>query len=189
MKTKILFAALAVAGFTGTASAIIPIGDPIEGDSWSQAFFENPGGTGTAVQEAFDTIVIQMSSTGDYFGKNTPAMWGFSGVLNWHVEYVDDADNQTYLVATGDVVGIGDTLDFTIGFAGEVSDPLQFKYAVFLEGELVEYQEVGWNGSGWYIVPNCDPIDAPILIPLPAPVWLAAAGLGGVFLLRRRKTL
>ena len=187
MKTKILLAALAAVSIAGSASGLMSIGDPIEGDSWAQGFYEIAGGGTGFAPGPFDTIVIQMTSEGDSF--QSTAMYGFSGTgsSNWQITYVNDADFPTYVVAKGDVVGMGKRLNFTVKFAGPSGNPHQWQYAAFLGDELVLHQEVDWTGS--WDFHDGDPDMLPILIPLPGPVWLAAVGLGGVFLLRRRKTL
>ena len=184
MKTKIGIAALVAVAIAGTATAVMPIGEPDEGDSWSQQFYEVAGGGAGFAPGPFDTIVIQMTSEGDSF--ESPAIYGFSGSSNWQMTYVNDADHPTYVVAKGDVVTIGQSLYFWVRFAGSSSESLQLQYAAFLGNDLVLHREMDWN-PGWGIHDG-DPDMVPILIPLPAPVLLAAAGLGGVFVLRRKKT-
>ena len=176
---KILLAAVAAACIGATASAdFTAVGDPFEGNSWSQAF--NESGVGY-----FDTIAIMMTSAGDSF--ETPSISGFS-TAGWEVVWSKPkGDYPTFVVATGPAVT---SLNFSITFAGSSSNSLEFQFMALLGDTELEYAEADW-GPGWSIrggnaACHDDMYNTIMMIPLPAPVALAGVGLLGVVFGRRR---
>ena len=180
MKLKIGIAAIAAACMATTAPAdLVPIGDPIEGDSWAQQF--NESGVGS-----FDTIAILMTSTGDSF--ESPAFYGFN-ISGWSIVEKNDETNPTFVVAKGPATS---SLTFCIKFEGLKSNHFEFKFMSLLGEEEKGYYDAPWNG-GWGGIGDGDPEDDYhdgmkdlILIPLPAPVALAGVGLLGVAVGRRK---
>ena len=191
MKTKILFAAAAALVIVESASAVMADDELSGGGSWASHFWEIAGAGETSggdfTTEPFDTIVVQMTSGGSFSSSPMTPFWSadgsYDGASSWDVTYINE--DATYFVAKGDVVDNGGRLDWNFHFTQNTS--FKFQYAAYLGDEKVLHQEIIWTGSHWTIEYG-DPDFLPILIPLPAPLYLGAAGLGGVFLLRRRRT-
>ena len=190
MKLKIGIVALAVAAVSAMACAdITPIGDPIEGGSWSQRFLTDAGNYG------INMIAIKMHTADEAFdATGGPAIWSFD-LGGWEVVYQDDEDYPTLVIAKGPATPIGHRLHFNVRFDGPNTPnndgPFTFSAVAFADDERIEGNDLHW-GPGWS-APDLtwdvqrDELEL-LLIPLPPPVWLAAAGLSGVVIWRRRKT-
>ena len=167
MSKKLTLIAVALL-FSATASAdFIAVGEPEEGDSWSQAF--NESGVGQ-----FDFMAIRMTST-DLF--QPVAMRSLGTWTNFDV-----TPKLSY--AEGPATS---NKTFGIYFAGAKSDPLEFEFFAFNGEELLEGANVAWSGSSWTITGSSEtPTRTSLMIPLPGAVLLGLIGLTTVAWLRRR---
>jgi len=181
-------AALCVA--SGVASGdIVPVGDPQDGNSWSQRF-RVPG------EPALGSVFIgmEMVSAGDTFEDQVifdfnRAGWGQIG---------DFGDTPTLAAAAGPTpLDVG--ARFSVRFAGPRSNDLTFRFHTF-EGSdetLTSVQVAEWTGS-WSITRftlddgnlpgdalTADDFRAAV-IPLPAGPAMGAVGLLAVFGIRKR---
>jgi len=124
-----------------------------------------------------------MTSEGDSFES-------LSTGAGWEIEF--DASSPTTIVAQGDPLTYLSGIN--LKFAGPKSSPLEFHYVALLGETVLQHAKVNWTGSGWVITKHSyddKTLDEMLLlvIPLPPPIWLSAAGLAGVIVLRRRKNL
>ena len=160
--------------FSVASADLVPIGDPIEGDSWAQAF--NESGVGY-----FDFVAVLMVSDGDTFESFTHTNFNRSG---WSTKYENPSDYPVVATATGLKTN---NLTWTIHFAGSKSDPLAFNFVAFEGNTLKEAAYAEWTGSKWNIslIPDWDIPRAEI--PLPGAAILGILGLGAAGLKLRRK--
>ncbi|MFH1011764.1 MAG: cohesin domain-containing protein, partial [bacterium] len=128
-----LTAALAIGLSAGSAMAIETVGDPIDGDSWSQAF--NESGVGN-----FDHMQMLMVSGPPFRTPN-----GIVGMASgWSQSYNDG----TLLIADGPSLV---STNMTIYFSGNKSTPFTFIFQAWGGTTRKEEATVVWNGSSWTI--------------------------------------
>jgi hypothetical protein len=143
------------------------IGDPVEGGSWSQGFYE----TGVGL---FDLVAVQMVSAGDSFEHFTHSSFSVGG---WSTIYENAPLNPTLASAKGSAVTY---LSWSIKFAGLKSNPLVFDFVAFSGETLLERTRASWSGSGWSFSSSppdrWNPTRAEV-VPVPAAVLLGMLGL------------
>jgi hypothetical protein len=168
-------ALLLVAGMAN--ASIVAVGDPVEGDSWSQQFVESGVGL-------YNFMGIQMLSPGDTF--NSPAFSGFSQG-GWTT-----SSNALAGIASGPSVT---SMTFYVRFADNKAEPFQFQFSAFFDDDPLESVIATWSGSGWGIAGADSPPtreeceNAAIPEPASIIVWglLGAGCAGGAVAARRRK--
>ena len=148
----------------------VPIGDPIEGNSWTQQF--NESGVGN-----YDLMGVVMVSADDYFEGNT-----FSGytVGGWAAHYKDHPTTPTVASAIGPKT---DNMTFNITFSGSSSNPLDFYFYAFDGDVIIEIAKASWSGTGWSItddtlVNTLNYQRGDFVIPVPGAALLGMIGLG-----------
>jgi len=179
-KGAVLLAIVAIFVATGVTRAdLTTIGDPVEGNSWSQQFRETRVGN-------FDLVAVRMASLGDTFEH-----WTHSGFSNgsWSTTSVLENDPlyPTIAVASGPTVT---DLTWWIKFAGLKSNPLAFDFVAFYGATMKDGARVAWNGSGWSIgtgtwVPTRQELEA---VPVPAAALLGFLGLSAAGIKLRKFT-
>ena len=142
------------------ASALMIVGDPIEGNSWRQRFRENLVGN-------FDTIEVSMYSGNDF---KTPGFENFN--RPWNV----NSYSNRYVWGSGGAVT---NLEWDIIFEGDLSEPLTFVFKAWhggILGNLLEAVLVRWTGFGFDCTSMSVP-DADIMWLL-GPVFIGFAIVG-----------
>ena len=185
------------------------IGDPVEGNSWSQRFATRAGDWGK-----FDKITIWLAS-GDSF--ESPALTNFQlakaasnapqtpyyALPDWTLTL----DTSTLATAEGSAIGgkpaqKGYWLLFDAHFVGNAPDPtvppppgsdgLKFTAIVYYQGTATWWYDITYNqanlpGNLWDVEHHpCSEPPPPPVIPAPAAVVLGLIGLGTLGVWRRR---
>jgi len=171
----VLVGFLMIFGMAMNAGAyLIAEGDPIEGNSWYQAFEESGAGN-------FDTVEAFMI-TGDPFLD--PPFTGYSQA-GWDTDLV----NPNYALGWGPTTT---NLNWTFGFSGAKSDPLSFAFFAW-EGDIFrEAALAAWTGSGWNIsalsqASRANYPERPV--PEPTTILLLGTGFAGLVGFGRKKLL
>ena len=149
----------------------LPIGDPIPGNSWAQAFIENGVGP-------FDKMEAFMISGGPFEanGFESFSAGGWNGLLI----------NPNYILATGPAVTDN---TFNIQFFGSSGTPLTFDFFAYNDSILLDRAHAVWNGGGWAITPlSKDPNDPNYdRTPVPEPGILILLGIAMVSVAAARR--
>jgi len=182
MKKLIVIFLTAVLVFSSadTFANLTTVGDPIEGNSWTQRFEEKGVGL-------FDLVAVQMVSAGDTFESTTHNNFSVGG---WSILYENDDDFPT-LASASTVTNPVSSMQWDIHFAGNKSDPLAFNFVAFNGDTLLESAYAAWTGSGWNITAGSwNPLRSDV-VPIPAPGAILLGGIGVTLVgwLRRRRTL
>jgi len=147
-----------------TFADLTPIGDPIEGDSWTARFQED--GWYGGVHYNLDLLAVRVVYGGPL---ELPAYSNFS-VSGWHLEY--ENPSLTLASASGPSVGY---LQWDFKFSGSSSQPLLLDYAAFVGNTRVGTGGLQW-GPGWsYPSTSWVPTRADV-VPVPAAVLLGILG-------------
>jgi len=157
---------------------LVAVGEPVEGDSWCQAFQESGVGT-------FDLVAVQMYSADDAFLSPTHRSFNRG---SWATR---GEDGPPVTAAWAD--GPGTTnMTWSICFDETSSEPLTFDFVAFGGETLLESARAAWSGSGWDIrVGHSDPwqptraeVEA---IPAPGAIVLGLIGLGAIGMWARKR--
>jgi len=146
-------------------------GDPVEGNTWSQAFYESDVSN-------YDLVAVQMVSGGDTF--ESPTHYSFNRV-GWSLLWENDPTYPTLASASGPTTS---NMTWSIRFAGLSSNPLTFDYAVFSGETLLNSARAVWS-PGWTSIANYPGgVNAPWqptrgeVVPVPGAILLGILGLG-----------
>ena len=155
---------------------LVPVGDPIEGNSWKQRFNEDVG--------QYDMICLKMITEGDSFQSIALSNFDNSG---WSLSYVNDAQYPTIVSASGPLAGVNTAqghLNFDIKFEGTTSNRFTFEFASYENGVLNNAATVPWTGN-WNSITNHGASPPPSFsltqcecIPVPGAVLIGLLGLG-----------
>jgi hypothetical protein len=171
----LMFSIILVFGFVASSDAVLIVGDPVDGGSWTQRFHESGVG-------AFDAMGVFMRSPGSFFEYPGFSNFNKSG---WSVENFPSG-TATTVIASGTQYT---SLDFDIKFYGSKSDPLTFDFVAWYGTETLEVAKAEWTGRKWNIGASSNTYDRPTsaAVPEPATMLLLGSGLVGLAGLGRKK--
>jgi hypothetical protein len=156
----------------GPAKAIsVSIDDPIEGDSWSQVFYES---SAEELIGSFDALQFIFGTIGGPF--EVPVITGLS-TAGWSIVI----DTPTLVLATGPAVTHSGY--FTVHFAGSSSSPLDFTFQAYNNGVAIDNDYAKWK-PGWAIT-HMHSSPAPPQAPEPISMVMLGCLGAGMFVARK----
>jgi len=178
--TVLCMTLIVLVGAHAVFADLVPVGDPIEGNSWSQQFCEDAG--------QYDMICLKMISEGDSF-EHSGARAALSAFDNagWGLLFENDSTYPTVASASGPLAGDcpAGILHFTILFEdpNPKSNHFTFEFASYKAGVLNNAATCSWAG-GWGITnhggspPESFSLTQCECIPVPGAVLIGLLGLG-----------
>jgi hypothetical protein len=152
-----------------SSATLMYTGDPVEGGSWTQRFYETGVGS-------FDTMEIFMMTDDEF---EPPGFSDFD-ISGWTSNFI----RSDYVYASGTPNTL---LYFNIRFDGVSSDSLIFDFIAWKDGisdSPLEVAEAKWTGSNWIITgKDYDPslynrsIPEPGILFLLGPMFIVLLGL------------
>ena len=173
----------------------VPIGDPMDGNSWGQEFAED-------LVVSLDFMGVHMVSAGDSFESAVFRNFGGSDYGGGWSDSLAGGAMPQFGVATGPTIAASGGLSaftFEIWFDGLSSDwsnglrtdPLVFDFVAYNGDVRVDGARASFNGSGWSFTAlpsdSWDREDYESVIPLPSVAGLSGLGLIGIGLRRRQR--
>lgn len=166
----------------GAVADLSAIGEPVEGNSWSQPFSESGVGS-------FNFVAVRMTSSGDAF--ESPAIHTFNR-SGWTI----GSEDATMANASGPAQT---SMNFSIKFAGSTSNQLEFDFVSFNGDLLKDAAHAVWKPGSWAITTftvSKSGVDGTGItgwqrsdfeaVPVPAAVLLGMLGLGAAGIRLRR---
>jgi hypothetical protein len=162
-----------LAGANAAFADMVPIGDPVECNSWKQRFYEDAG--------TYDMVCMKMITDGDAFEHAALSNFNQSG---WSLLYENSTPYPTIASASGPLAGVPD-LYFDIKFKGSKSgNPFTFEFASFKDGVLNNGATCTWRPGSWAITNHGTKVPEGFLtqcecvaVPVPGAVLLGLLGL------------
>lgn len=191
MKQIIVVGAVALAAaLVGDARAsLVPVGDPVDGNSWAQAFAED-------LPVSLDFMGVHMVSAGDRFESAVFRSFGGSDYAGGWNDSLGGGAFPLFGIATGPTVASSGGLNaftFTINFDGDPSNPLVFDFVAYDGSTLVDSARASWNGAwSFSSIPQDESWDRESferMVPLPSVAGMSGMGLMAIGLRRQRKVL
>ena len=158
---------------------LVPIGEPVEGGSWEQRFYEDLG--------TYNMVAVKMITSLDSF-EHTLIKASLSNFDNtgWSLLYENGPKYPTIASAQGPLAGNGPIqgwLYFDIQFAGSKSgNPLTFEFASYKNSVLNSAATCTWTPGSWAIInygaspPSSFSLKYYEVVPVPAAVLLGILG-------------
>ncbi len=175
MKAVLLLLLVGLIACVPHAQAFTPLGGPIEGNSWSQAFREYGVGS-------YDFMRVDWISGGRF---ESPAFSAFS-VGGWSLAW----EGPLWAAAEASIQTTSD-MTFYLKFQGNPADQPEFYFSAWLGDTWRETASAKYNGASWIISSSTwkpdNPREDPGVVPEPLTVVLIASGLAGSALLQRRR--
>jgi len=181
-KLGCLLLVVLVVGTDRVVADLVPVGGPVESDSWYQAFTLKDTGTGP---RGFDRLVITMIEG----SLEVPGMTDLSEPM------VFGSNGPTSAAATGDDIGMESPVYFRLYFEGSMWESAKFGLVTSdWDAGLSQYvesswEEATWSGTAleWSIVDRSAELHAKgVPVPIPAAVLIGVLGLGAAGLKLRK---
>jgi hypothetical protein len=133
-----------VAVHVGAAGATVfpgidAVGDPVEGNSWTQTWAVDAAGFPAV---AFDHMQWQIVSGSPQTFRVPVGADNFSGVAGWSSSV--SADGRT-MIASGDAVNVPDVMIFDQHFSGSLLDTVHFYWEFWNAGSHAQAFEASWT--------------------------------------------